>query len=679
MKLLKGRKELLEIAVSHLKKSQDLVWIDLGGGTGWNIEQMDQVKPISDFKAVYLVDLSPSLCDVARKRFKAKGWKNVHVICIDVHEFELPKEAGKFVDLLTLSYSLSMIPNYYSLVDRVSSLMSRDTILAVVDFYVQADSSFSDKSTWIGGELHRHVSWLSRTFWRVWFEFDRVYLDSSRRDYLEYRFGTIKSVNMRNYNLGGIPYYLWVGCDKDYNSDLTLRLNALATESPYLAPKQPQEKEEATENAAVLYSKGYEAALINMERNLPYPSFFFQKEIWRVFYDCLDSKYHQFSSQYIYAFTWEDPREDTKILNINEKDTVLAITSAGDNILSYLSLDRPPRRVHGVDLNPQQGHLVELKLASLRALPYDDHWKLFGIGKHENFKELLLKKLAPHMSSHAFQFWMIHGEKTFSSGGRGLYDTGFTRWALRIARWLFTIAGKQADVDRLCKAKTMPEQLQIWNEKLKPVLFNPLVSMVLIGNPIFLWKALGVPVNQMSMIQGGIMKYLVDTIEPLLHRSLISSDNYFYYLCLQGKYSKMNCPDYLTTRGYENLTSKRRNVLDNVRLHTDTIQDVMERITPGTVTCAIVMDHMDWFSPKDNAAREEIRALNTVLAKGGRVLIRSSSTHPWYINAYEREGFKCRPAAVRRTGESIDRVNMYASTWVATKYQDCDDIEELEL
>ena len=37
----------------------------------------------------------------------------------------------------------------------------------------------------------------------------------------------------------------------------------------------------------------------------------------------------------------------------------------------------------------------------------------------------------------------------------------------------------------------MEEQLRIWNEHLKPTLFNPVVGSLLVGNPMFLWKALG--------------------------------------------------------------------------------------------------------------------------------------------------------------------------------------------
>ena len=44
-----------------------LVWVDIGGGTGFNIEEMDRYFPVAGFDAVYLIDLcqpcvlSPSL------------------------------------------------------------------------------------------------------------------------------------------------------------------------------------------------------------------------------------------------------------------------------------------------------------------------------------------------------------------------------------------------------------------------------------------------------------------------------------------------------------------------------------------------------------------------------------------------------------------------------------------
>jgi betaine lipid synthase len=88
----------------------------------YNIEAMAAFVSVPEFFShVYLVDLSPSLCEVARQRFERLGWKNVSVVCQDARSFRLPEddiEPGKTssagADVVTMSYSLSMIPGMYS-------------------------------------------------------------------------------------------------------------------------------------------------------------------------------------------------------------------------------------------------------------------------------------------------------------------------------------------------------------------------------------------------------------------------------------------------------------------------------------------------------------------------------------------------------------------------------------
>jgi betaine lipid synthase len=68
------------------------------------------------------------LLNVARRRFKARGWKNVHILCQDATFFTIPKweqgdvEARCSISLFTMSYSLSMIPSYFALLNRIDTL-----------------------------------------------------------------------------------------------------------------------------------------------------------------------------------------------------------------------------------------------------------------------------------------------------------------------------------------------------------------------------------------------------------------------------------------------------------------------------------------------------------------------------------------------------------------------------
>jgi hypothetical protein len=70
-----------------------------------NIDMMSEYLPLDRFKAVYVVDLCHSLCEQAKLKVKAKGWKNVHVVEGDACAFAPP--GGQTADLVTFSYSLS--------------------------------------------------------------------------------------------------------------------------------------------------------------------------------------------------------------------------------------------------------------------------------------------------------------------------------------------------------------------------------------------------------------------------------------------------------------------------------------------------------------------------------------------------------------------------------------------
>ena len=146
--------------------------------------EIREFLPVKDFfQAVYVVDLSPSLCRVAEARFERLGWKNVKVICQDARSFRLadyvanggeksalPKggaDAG--ADLITLSFALSMIPEYYPVIDSLTTLLSPEGIIGACDFYVQNQVEYRSRN-YTGGVIDRHCNFWSRTFWRTFFE-----------------------------------------------------------------------------------------------------------------------------------------------------------------------------------------------------------------------------------------------------------------------------------------------------------------------------------------------------------------------------------------------------------------------------------------------------------------------------------------------------------------------------
>lgn len=174
-----------------------------------------------------------------------------------------------------------------------------------------------------------------------------------------------------------------------------------------------------------------------------------------------------------------------------------------------------------------QGHLLELKLASLLSLGYDDFFALFGEGQHPRFRELLDDRISPFLSSIAYQFWHIN-DKAFSGA---FYMNGYSGLAIRLAQVIFALAGVSKDAEELCNVSTTAEQVKIWKEKLMPVLLNPLV-VALLKTPAFCWNALGVPLNQRKMLldEGSIYEFVRDTLDPIPSTYMFKDGAYFYPL-----------------------------------------------------------------------------------------------------------------------------------------------------
>lgn len=532
-------------------------------------------------------------------------------------------------------------------------------------------------------------------------------LSHNAQDYLEYKFGTVLSTNARNHFFGfRIPYYIWVGCAKQTKSSLQnlAALDAAVTESPFISALDLQRSQVAkprrSDSAVGLRSKAYESAIVNLQASLPLPAAWYQQHHWRIYYDNELQKHTQFGDEYIYAFTWEDAAVDLRLLKINSEDVILAITSAGDNILSY-ALERP-KRIHAVDLNPNQNHLLELKVAAYTALPYQDFWRLFGEGRHPDFRSLLIEKLSPHLSSQAFDYWLHKGPSTFSPTSRGLYASGGSRHALYLVHWMGRLLGVSEDIKRLCNAETLNEQREIWAKRVRRVILSQLLSYAVIGTERFLWKALGVPPAQRAMIEHdyvrsldrteqpsppsspskssssrsekkkdlihkpeeavasglksghAIWSYGVNTLDPVVHNTLVSSSNPYYLLCLQGHYTQRCHPLYLSPRAHLSLSSA--SAFDGLRIHTDELAEVFERMQRGTLTIAVLMDSMDWFDPRGGEAEGQVKMVNRALKMGGRVLLRSAGLRPWYVATFEGCGFQAKRVAARwPPGACVDR------------------------
>ncbi|KAJ2744315.1 hypothetical protein GGI20_003072 [Coemansia sp. BCRC 34301] len=709
---------MLRLCAAELRKrsssgdSTKPIWIDLGGGTGWNIEQMDLIYGISSFERVYLVDLCRPLCKVAEQRFQAKGWKNVTVICQDALGFVLPEfgcqDRGQ-IDLITMSYSLSMIEDFYPVVDRIASLLnSHAGVIGVADFYVSGAAGPSGRrDAERAGVLGYECNWFTRVFWQHWFEFDHVYLHPCRRNYLEHKFATHKALNCRNHfivpYLVQMPYYVWLGKPGRSAESEPLRLvspvgsHAIHTiagvsppSSPDLPPSDSHDCATPTHlprhvhksRSTILHKANVDLGPPALSALLPttVPGTVGCVRGWtRLPYQPTKSEHAQFST-YIYGFTWEDPQRDLEVLDLCHGDTIMVITSAGDNALAYAA-HQSGLEIHCVDMNPCQNHLLELKLAALCSLDYDTFWRMFGLGLLPEFALTLDLYLSAELSSPAYQYWrrntcalaprqgllsqLVLGDLSHCN----LYTTGYSGVALHCLRVIAKMFGIHQATQQLATATTLKKQARLWRDTIRRRLFSNF-AIRLLDNPMAMWQLMGVPINQWNMLrsEGSMSQYVRDTLDPVFNSTSCATSNYFYRLLFARQYSPGCCPDYLTKDGFARLQQAvQAGVHPTFHLHTATLLDTLNGMRNGELNKAVIMDHMDWFSSSD--ADSEVVALARVVRKAGFVLWRSAARIPWYISVFEKHGFAVEALDIRQPNsmEPLDRVNMYASFYKATR------------
>jgi len=374
------------------------------------------------------------------------------------------------------------------------------------------------------------------------------------------------------------------------------------------------------------------------------------------------------SRSLVYNTCWEDPAVDRKALRIQPDDRMLVITSAGCNVLDYALL--APERIFAIDANPRQSALLELKIAGIRHLEFDDFFKVFGKGHHARFHALYRNALRPHLGEFARAYWDEH-EHWFCGRDR---DTGFYYYGLSgmVARGFRGYLGLRKSlrnaIGALMEAKDLDEQRRIYDLEVQSLLWTRDVNWMLSRQSTM--TLLGVPHPQRKEVQrqhkGGVAGFVREAIEYVF-RSLPVRTNYFWMLYLRGHYLPECCPEYLSQSGF---TALKGGLVDGIEVHTSTVTDFLHG-GERRISKYVLLDHMDWMSSVyPEALQEEWDAIAAASAPGARVIFRSAHSSPSYLSDVMIEGRPMKDHLHFHDGLAmalapLDRVHTYAGFHIA--------------
>jgi S-adenosylmethionine-diacylglycerol 3-amino-3-carboxypropyl transferase len=375
-----------------------------------------------------------------------------------------------------------------------------------------------------------------------------------------------------------------------------------------------------------------------------------------------------YSRNLVYNTCWEDPAVDRQALALGPDDNVLVITSAGCNALDYAI--QGPRRVYAVDANPRQTALLDLKIAGIRRLAFDDYFAVFGEGYHRDFKAIYHDTLRGELDGFSRAWWDKHWD-WFASERASFYYHGLSGVVARACRAYFRLRPKLGHaLTALFASRSIDEQRVIYDDRVAPLMWNKPMNWLL--SQQFVMSLLGVPYPQRKLVEaqhtGGVSGFIRESVQYVF-RQLPVADNYFWHVYVAGRYRRDCCPEYLKQANFELLKNGR---VDAIKPHTTTVTEFL-RGHDGTISRFVLLDHMDWMSSYyPEALAEEWEAILERAAPQARILLRSAHENPGFLDSL-RVGAERRPLRdvlafrddLARELHVGDRVHTYAGFVIA--------------
>ena len=371
----------------------------------------------------------------------------------------------------------------------------------------------------------------------------------------------------------------------------------------------------------------------------------------------------------VYATSWEDPRVDIEAMELDDSSRLLVITAAGCNVLDY-ALERP-QLIDAVDVNYRQTALLELKLAAIAALSWEEAFRLFGEGRHPKVFELYRDILRSRISAESRRFWdrcigMFSGRLPF------YFRTTSGWFALWFRRYIDRVLRLGPAVEDLINASSIEQQREVYDSRIKNRFWKPALAWALKRDAVLALSAIP-PAQRRRMLSDhpDVLSYLRSKAEHIIYNQSLK-ENYFWRVYLTGQFSVECCPRYLMRCHFEALQA---GLSERIRPATETVSGLLAR-SDTRHTHFVLLDHMDWMAGQDTSElRAEWRGIVNNALPGARLIWRSFGNGTDFVDAtlVQARGRRVRVGDLlnydRAGAEQLqtqERVNAYASLHIAT-------------
>ncbi len=323
----------------------------------------------------------------------------------------------------------------------------------------------------------------------------------------------------------------------------------------------------------------------------------------------------------VYAQIWEDPVVDMAALDIQPDSRIVTIASGSCNALSYLTAN--PAQVIAVDLNTAHVALGKLKFAAVRHLPDYDALRRFFV-EADNTANLNAYRdlLAPHLDDATRRYWegrdMI-GRRRIGGFASGIYKRGLLGNFIGMAHFIARLY--RVDLGLILTARSIPEQRQIFDEKIAPV-FDKRFIRWLTSQPASLF-GLGIPPAQYDALAGDqrMAQVLRARLEKLACDFSVQ-DNYFAWQAFGRGYGRAvdaPLPPWLEAKAYAAVCA----AIDRIDVRHVSYTDYLASQPNASLDRYILLDAQDWMTDAQLTALWS--EITRTARPGARVLFRTAA------------------------------------------------------
>lgn len=292
-----------------------------------------------------------------------------------------------------------------------------------------------------------------------------------------------------------------------------------------------------------------------------------------------------FFKKIAYSTTWEDFDTINAALKIQKNEKIISITSAGDNILNAALLK--PKKILAVDFNPNQNHLLKLKITAIKKLKHKKFLELIGV--HPSKRRIkIYRSIRKNLNDETKSFWDTN--KSLIKKGI-IYNGKQERYIQLLGRYIRSLKGDHC-LEELLKCKNTKQQKKFFNKNLKGFFWN-LFFRIVYSKPVMLIVKDKLVFNQIT--ENHYPKKFRSRVEKAI-KTLPLNTNSFASLALMGYYlDKKFYPEYLKKENYKTL----KKYVNRIEIKTGDITQILKKLPDKSYDKFNLSNVFDWVNKEE--------------------------------------------------------------------------------